>query len=107
MQSSLIHEEIEQVWLSQPVKVSTGVINRKGEEREKQKDEGSERQEEIGETDHLHNVGRQHKLVGEGRSLLDSVLQKDGNGDTEAGMTKMRGQRMVVTGTEKYIQREF
>lgn len=32
--------------------------------------------EEIGETDHLRSAGRQHKPVGEGRSLLDSVLQR-------------------------------
>lgn len=34
-------------------------------------------EEEMGETDHLRSVGRRHKPVGEGRSLLDSALQRD------------------------------
>lgn len=64
--------------------MSTDVTNRKGEGRGRGKgtDGGSERVEEIGETDHLRSVGRQHKPVGEGRSLLDSVLQRDGKRDS-------------------------
>lgn len=65
--------------------MSTDVTNRKGEERGKGTDGGSERVEEIGETDHLRSVGRRHKPVGEGRSLLDSVLQRDGKRDSGGG----------------------
>lgn len=31
----------------------------------------------MGAIDHLRSVGRQRKPVGEGQSLLDSVLQRD------------------------------
>lgn len=69
--------------------MSTGVTNRAGErERGKGTDGGSERVQEVGETDHLRSVGRQHKPVGEGRSPLDSVLQRDENRDRERGCDK-------------------
>lgn len=66
--------------------MSTDVANRKGEGRGKWTDGGSET-EEVGETDHLRSVGRQHKPVGEGRPLLDSVLQRDEKRDRERGVT--------------------
>lgn len=44
----------------------------------------------MGETDHLRSVGRQHKPVGEGRSPLDSVLQRDEKKDREKGVTKRK-----------------
>lgn len=65
--------------------MSTDVANRKGEGRGKGTDGGSEGVEEVGETDHLRSVGRQHKPVGEGRSPLDSVLQRDEKRDRERG----------------------
>ncbi len=96
------------VRLSLPVIVSTDVKNRNGEGRGKGTDGGSERVEEIGETDHLRSVGRQHKPVGEGRSPLDSVLHRDRKRDRESGVTKgrmkaketERGCRMVKTDTK-------
>lgn len=57
--------------------MSTDVTNRKAEGRGKGTDGGSEREKKIGKTDHLRSVGRQHKPVGEGQSLLDSVLQRE------------------------------
>lgn len=57
--------------------MSTDVTNRKGKGRGKGTDGESEREKKIGETDHLRSAGRQHKPVGEGQSLLDSVLQRD------------------------------
>lgn len=48
-----------------------------GEGRGKGTDGGREGVEEVGETDHLRSAGRQHKPVGEGRSLSDSVLHRD------------------------------
>lgn len=53
-------------------------------------DGGSERVEDTGETDHLRSVGRQHKPVGEGRSPLDSVLQRDEKRDREGEVTKWK-----------------
>lgn len=92
--------------------MSTDVTNRKGEERGKGTDGGSERVEEIGETDHLRSVGRRHKPVGEGRSLLDSVLQRDGKRDSGGGgvdkkkMTTERKQGMVKTDRETKRDKE-
>lgn len=85
--------------------MSTDVMNRKGEGRGKGTDGGSERVEEVGETDHLRSVGHRHKPVGEGQSLLDSVLQRDKKRDQERGMTT--GWEMVKTDTDtkKNIER--
>lgn len=61
-------------------------------------------EEEMGETDHLRSVGRRHKPVGEGRSLLDSALQRDRRRDgRNKGKLKKRqsGQRTVKTHTER------
>lgn len=78
--------------------MSTGVTNRAGErERGKGTDGGSERVQEVGETDHLRSVGRQHKPVGEGRSPLDSVLQRDESRDRERGCDKLETMRARET----------
>lgn len=66
--------------------MSTDVTNRKGEGRGEGTDGGGDRVEEKGETDHLRSVGHQHKPVGEGRSPLDSVLQRD----RKTGVTKRK-----------------
>lgn len=91
--------------------MSTDVTNREGEGRGKGTDGGSERVEEVGETDHLRSVGRQHKPVGEGRSPLDSVLQRGEKRARESGVTKRKtGQRedeerSRQTQRQVYIQR--
>lgn len=78
--------------------MSTGVTNRAGErERGKGTDGGSERVQEVGETDHLRSVGRQHKPVGEGRSPLDSVLQRDESRDRERWCDKREKMRAKET----------
>lgn len=87
MQSSLIQEEIGwsgYLYLSKCL-LMWQTERERGRGKGKGTDGGSERAEEIGETDHLRSVGRQHKPVGEGRSLLDSVLQRDGRRDGEGG----------------------
>lgn len=59
------------------------VTNRMGEGRGKGTDGGSEGVVKVGETAHLRSAGRQHKPVGEGRSLLDSVLHRDEKKDRQ------------------------
>lgn len=94
--------------------MSTGVTNRMGEAAEGEgTDGGSERAEEIGETDHLRSVGRQRKPVGEGRSPLDSVLQRDrrrgrGGATMDGGKNGNKeiklGQRMVKTDARRAVK---
>lgn len=114
MQSSLIQEEIGWSGYLYLSKCLLMWQTERERGRGKGTDGGSERVEEIGETDHLRSVGRQHKPVGEGRSLLDSVLQRDGRRDRGGGlktkkkkrkMKTKRGQRMVRTETKRDIER--
>lgn len=86
MQSSLIQEEIGWSGYLYLSKCLLMWQTERERGRGKGTDGGSERVEEIGETDHLRSVGRQHKPVGEGRSLLDSVLQRDGRRDRGGGL---------------------
>lgn len=88
--------------------MSTGVTNRMGEAAEGEgTDGGSERAEEIGETDHLRSVGRRRKPVGEGRSPLDSVLQRDrrrgrgGVATDEGGKWKQRDKVRAENGQDR------
>ena len=90
------------------------MTNREGEGRGVGTDGGSERVEDTGETDHLRSVGRQHKPVGEGRSPLDSVLQRDeketqkkrGDGVEMKTRQTKRGRIVVSTDTQRQLQRE-
>lgn len=90
--------------------MSTGVTNRKGEGSGKETDGGREGVEEIRETDHLRSAGHQHKPVGEGRSPLGSVLQRDGR-RKEVAESKIKaketteGWGMVKADTKKDTQR--
>lgn len=77
MQSSLIHEEIGWSgyrYLSKCL-LMWQIEGVRGEGKGQMEEVREE--EEMGETDHLRSVGRRHKPVGEGRSLLDSALQRD------------------------------
>lgn len=90
MQSSLIQEEIGWSGYLYLSKCLLMWQTERERGRGKGTDGGSERVEEIGETDHLRSVGRQHKPVGEGRSLLDSVLQRDRRRDRGEGVWGVR-----------------